>query len=68
MVRHKLENVLFWHLSRNAKDITYHLDDKDRECDFVIEDENGSFSVVQVCYEPTDDNMEREFGGLVSAA
>ena len=65
---HKLENVLFWHLSRNAKDITYHLDDKDRECDFVVEDENGSFSVVQVCYELTDDNMEREFGGLASAA
>ena len=65
---HKLENVLFWHLSRNVKDITYHLDDKDRECDFVVEDENGSFSVVQVCYELTDDNMEREFGGLASAA
>ena len=65
---HKLENVLFWHLSRNAKDITYHLDDKGRECDFVVEDENGSFSVVQVCYELTDDNMEREFGGLASAA
>ena len=65
---HKLENILFWHLSRRAKDITYHLDDKGHECGFVVEDENGSFSVVQVCYELTDDNREREFDGLASAA
>ena len=65
---HKLENVLFWHLSRRAKDITYYLDAKNRECDFVITGENGLFSVVQVCYELTDDNREREFSGLASAA
>ena len=65
---HKLENVLFWQLRRKAKDITYHVDGQDRECDFVVEDESGAFSVVQVCYELTDDNTEREFEGLVSAA
>ncbi len=26
------------------------------------------FAVVQACYELTDDNMAREFGGLASAA
>ena len=65
---HKLENILFWHLSRKAKDITYHVDKQDRECDFVVEHDDGSFSVVQACYELTDDNMAREFDGLVSAA
>ena len=65
---HKLENVLFWHLSRNVKDITYHLDDKGRECDFVVEGEDGAFSAVQACYGLTDDNTDREFEGLASAA
>ena len=65
---HKLENVLFWHLSQKAKDITYHVDSQNRECDFVVEHDDGSFAVVQACYELTDDNMAREFDGLVSAA
>lgn len=65
---HKLENVLFWHLWRKAKDITYYLDSTGHECDFVVERDGGSFSLVQVCHELTDDNMEREFGGLASAA
>lgn len=65
---HKLENVLFWHLKRMAKDLTYYYDDKDRECDFVVEKNDGSYSVVQVCYELTDDNIGREFNGLVAAA
>ena len=65
---HKLENVLFWHLYRNAKDISYHVDRQDRECDFVVEHDDGSFSVMQACYELTDDNMAREFDGLASAA
>ncbi|MBQ3290638.1 MAG: ATP-binding protein [Kiritimatiellae bacterium] len=65
---HKLENVLFWHLRRKARDVTYHVDDKGRECDFVVEGEDGAFSAVQVCYELTDDNMTREFDGLAAAA
>ena len=65
---HKLENVVFWHLCRNARDITYYVDDRNRECDFVVECDDGSVSVVQVCYELTDDNQEREFDGLASAA
>ena len=65
---HKLENVVFWHLCRNARDITCYVDDRNRECDFVVECDNGSVSVVQVCHELTDDNQEREFDGLASAA
>ena len=65
---HKLENIVFWHLLRKAKDIYYFVDGHGRECDFVVEGQDGSFSVVQVCYELTDDNREREFDGLASAA
>ena len=65
---HKLENVLFWHLKKQAKDLTYYRDDKERECDFVLEKNDGSFSLVQACYELTDDNRVRELNGLVAAA
>ena len=64
---HKLENVLFWHLKRTAKDLTYYHDEKDRECDFIVEKEDGSFSAIQVCHELTDDNKNREFDGLAAA-
>ncbi len=64
---HKLENILFWHLRDGCRDITYHVDDKGRECDFIVENENGAFTAVQACYELTDDNRKREFDGLVSA-
>lgn len=65
---HKLENILFWHLKKTAKDITCYCDGNDHECDFVVEDEFGNFSLFQVCHELTDDNQTREFGGVASAA
>ncbi len=65
---HKLENVLFWHLKKSAKDMTYFCDSGERECDFVVEGEDGNVTLVQVCYELTDDNKSREFNGLASAA
>lgn len=65
---HRLENILFWHLKKAAKDATYFCDGNARECDFVVEDALGDFSLVQVCHELTDDNQGREFDGLASAA
>ena len=62
-----LENVLFWHLKRTAKDLTYYHDEKDRECDFIVEKDDGLFSAIQVCHELTDDNKNREFDGLAAA-
>ena len=59
--------MLFWHLKRTAKDLTYYHDDKERECDFIVEKEDGSFSAIQVCHELTDDNKNREFDGLAAA-
>ena len=55
-------------LWKSARDITYYHDDGDRECDFVVEGEDGGFSLVQVCHELTDDNREREFAGVAAAA
>lgn len=65
---HKLENIVFWHLKKQAKDLTYYCDSNQYECDFVVEQENGEYSLVQVCYELTENNREREFRGLASAA
>jgi hypothetical protein len=65
---HKLENLVFWHLKKSARDMTYYHDGKGRECDFVSENNDGGFSLVQVCHELTDDNAEREFAGLAAAA
>ena len=65
---HKLENLVFWHLKKTARDMTYYHDRQGRECDFVSENNDGGFSLVQVCHELTDDNAEREFAGLAAAA
>ena len=48
--------------------MTYYHDGQGRECDFVSENDDGGFSLVQVCHELTDDNAEREFAGLSAAA
>ena len=65
---HKLENVLFWHLRRSARDMTYYHDDRGHECDFVVEGNDGALLLVQACHELTDDNQAREFEGIVAAA
>ena len=54
---HKLENVVFWHLHKKAKDISYFVDGRDHECDFVVEGEDGVVSLVQVCYELAEPGM-----------
>jgi predicted AAA+ superfamily ATPase len=64
---HKLENAVFRHLADGARDMTYFLDDRDRECDFIVEKDDGSRTAVQVCHQLTDDNRAREFDGLVAA-
>ena len=64
---HKLENIVFLHLKKKGGDLTYFLDAKDRECDFVRESDDGTFEAVQVCWELSDDNRQREFEGLTAA-
>lgn len=64
---HKLENVVFSHLKRRGGDLSYFIDGRGRECDFIRRDAGGATEAVQVCWELTDDNARREFDGLLSA-
>lgn len=59
----KLENVVFLHLRRKYKEIFY-FNDKLNECDFVVVENRKVTEVIQVCYELTHDNQEREFKGI----
>lgn len=65
---HKLENLVYLKL-RNPDDlIFYFVNDADgTECDFVIERRDGTFGAVQVCWELSRDNEEREINGALRA-
>ena len=60
-----LENIVFIELKRRGSEIFYFA--KDRECDFVLKDQKKMTAVIQVCYEFTAENRERETGGLLEA-
>jgi len=60
-----LENLVFITLHRKYHDI-YYFKGK-RECDFVVMENKKINMVIQVCYELTDDNKDREVEGLVEA-
>lgn len=60
-----LENIVFIELKRRGSEIFYFA--KDRECDFVLKDQEKMTAVIQVCYEFTAENRERETGGLLEA-
>ncbi len=60
-----LENLVFIVLRRKYKNI-YYFNEKG-ECDFLVK-QNGSINMaIQVCYELTDDNKDREINGLLAA-
>ncbi len=61
---HVMENLVFLHLRRKYKHIYYY--QNKGECDFVaIED--GEKYLIQVSYELTDFNTEREINGILNA-
>ena len=60
-----LENLVFITLHRKYHDI-YYFRGK-RECDFVVMENKKINMVIQVCYELTDDNKDREVEGLMEA-
>ena len=64
-VGHKLENLVYRVLRERGGDLTY-FDSSAGECDFVRQSPLET-EAVQVCWEVTDENREREIGGLVSA-
>lgn len=60
-----LENVVFLELRRKYKEIFYFKGKK--ECDFIVRDKGKLKEAIQVCYEITTENMEREVSGLKEA-
>jgi predicted AAA+ superfamily ATPase len=61
----KLENLIYIHLRKTYKEL-YFFDEKG-ECDFVAMKNGIIQSLVQVCFELTADNLQRELKGLQKA-
>jgi predicted AAA+ superfamily ATPase len=61
----KLENLVYQHLRRKGFELYYFKDKK--ECDFVVRKNNQIFSLIQVCYDLSIDNQDREINGLLEA-
>ena len=60
-----LENSVFLHLRRKYPEIFYFRED--HECDFIIKEKNKISLVIQVCFNLSDENKEREIKGLLEA-
>ena len=59
-----LENAVFIELRRRTKNIWYY-SESSFECDFLYGHDSVPENAVQVCYELTSENREREVQGLV---
>lgn len=62
----KLENLIFLHLRQSNKEL-YYFDNKRSECDFVVMKSGKPKQLIQVCYELSSDNLDREIKGLTEA-
>lgn len=62
----KLENAVFWELRRQGKNIFY-FNENNKECDFVICNQNSVEQVIQVCQLLSLENEQREINGLLEA-
>ncbi|HWB90270.1 MAG TPA: ATP-binding protein [Puia sp.] len=61
----KLENLVYLHLRRKYREIYYF--SERGECDFVAFKNGTAVGALQVCFELTDDNLDREKNGLMAA-
>jgi predicted AAA+ superfamily ATPase len=61
----KLENLVYLHLRRKYPEIYYF--SERGECDFVVFKNGTAVGALQVCFELTDDNLDREKNGLMAA-
>ncbi|MCL2479617.1 MAG: ATP-binding protein [Treponema sp.] len=65
-----LENYVYNMLRAMEQDIYYFTDNNGSECDFIISvfsDKESKPTCIQVCWELTTDNQNREIGGLLAA-
>ncbi|HLC91150.1 MAG TPA: ATP-binding protein [Candidatus Nanoarchaeia archaeon] len=60
-----LENVVLGHLKRQSPEIFFYNEQK--ECDFVVKQDQKIILAIQVCYELTEENKKRELKGLLEA-
>lgn len=60
-----LENLVFLELRRRNYDVFYFNESK--ECDFVVFEKGKIKSVLQVCFQLDEDNMDREVSALIEA-
>jgi len=60
-----LENLVFNELKKDS--MVYYFSYKNRVCDFIVEKGQNIINAVQVCWEFTNDNREREINGLTTA-
>lgn len=61
----KLENLVYQHLRRKGLEIYYFKDKK--ECDFVVREKNSITHLIQVCFDLSMNNQQREINGLLEA-
>ncbi len=61
----RLENTVYLHLRRKYTELYYFNDQ--RECDFIVFSKGKPVDILQVCYELSDLNKNREFSGLKEA-
>jgi predicted AAA+ superfamily ATPase len=61
----RIENAVYLHL-RTAHTELYYFHEK-KECDFVVFEKGKPKELIQVCYDLTADNLERETSGLLAA-
>jgi uncharacterized protein len=60
-----LENLVLIELLRRGKTVYFFKNPK--ECDFITEDKGKITGAVQVCYDLSRENRDRELGGLLGA-
>ena len=60
-----LENLVWLHLRRHYREIYYFAEHK--ECDFLIFEKGKPRAAIQVCFDLTPDNLDRELEGLIEA-
>ena len=61
----RFENLVYLALRRGTKDISYF--DDDGECDFILRSRHAVSAAVQACVKLTDEDKDREIGGLLKA-
>lgn len=61
----RFENMVYLALRRKSRDVSYF--DDDGECDFIVRERHAVTAAVQACTVVTDENRDREIGGLLKA-